>query len=70
MKKSRLDEIIEAIAHRDQMTAAQVRKNIQEAMDAGLNNPDPMVQSAWNAIPKKGEKVTMEEFILYLSSQK
>lgn len=38
-------------------------------MDAALACDDPKIQAKWAAIPKKGEKITLEEFVAYASSK-
>lgn len=56
---------IEALARREQTSAANVRASITEAMMAGWNNPDPKVQAVWKQIPCAGERPTPEELIVW-----
>ncbi len=66
MKKSELDKIIEEIARAHNSTANQVRKEMQLAMDAGQASEDPIIRQRWDAIPRKGNTLSLEEFVEYL----
>ena len=66
MDSPTLRRILEKVAQREHTTVAQVRKEIIETMEEGQRSPDPAVQAAWAAIPRKGEKLTLEEFVAYL----
>lgn len=69
MSESKIERVIRVIAERNHTTPEQVRREMQEAMEEGMNNPDPKVQAAWKKIPHKGEAVTLEEFLEYIASQ-
>lgn len=60
-------DIIRRIARAHHVPEAQVRADMEEAMNAGRNNPDPAVQARWAAFPYAGEKPTIEEFILWVA---
>ena len=66
MDSPKLKRILEQVAQREHTTVAQVRKEILAAMEEGQKNPDPAVQAAWAAIPRRGQKLTLEEFVVYL----
>ena len=55
------------VALKNGVSVSQVRKNIQEALDIGWNNPDPKVQKYWKEIPCKGKKPSIDEVIKYFT---
>ncbi|MDD3250950.1 MAG: sporulation initiation factor Spo0A C-terminal domain-containing protein [Lachnospiraceae bacterium] len=57
--------IFKEIARKEGTTVEAVYQNIQEAIDAGFDNPDPAVQAAWSQIPFSGSRPTPEEVISY-----
>ena len=61
--------IIRRIAQEHNVSEAEVRSEMYEAMNAGRNNPDPKVQARWRTFCFAGEEPTVEEFILWTSSQ-
>ena len=46
----------------------QVRADMQEAMDYGRKNPDPIAQARWKGFHYAGSEPTLEEFILWVAS--
>ena len=66
--QNKLDRIISQIAKANRSTPEKVRKDMQEAMDTAMRNPDPRVQAKWASIPKQGEVLTLEEFVEYMAS--
>ena len=62
-------DIIKRIAREHGVPEAQVRADMQEAMNAGRANPDPAVQARWAAFHYAGTEPTVEEFILWTASQ-
>jgi len=62
-------KIISRVARENNVTEAQVRSDIQEAMDIGRRNTDPIVQASWSAFHYSGVEPTVEEFILWAASQ-
>ena len=65
-----IDEVIAYIAMQEHTTAEIIRAQMADAMEAGQRSTDPNVQALWNAIPRKGAKVTPEELIEYLAGLK
>lgn len=63
-----LDKIIKKIAKQHHTTPEQVRREMEAAMEEPKRSHDPAVQARWNAIPHKGEDVTLEELINYIAS--
>lgn len=69
MKRDKFDTILEQIAKKEHTTKAHVRQEMQKAMDLAMASPDPVIQARWARIPKAGEKLTLEEFVAYVSAQ-
>lgn len=65
MKEFSIQELLEEIAEQEGSTAEEIQCSIQEAIDAGFNNPDPEVQAAWSRVPFSGECPTLEDLIAY-----
>ena len=57
--------IYEKIAEKYNTTPEEVRREMQIAIDAGFDNPDPALQEVWNKMTLKGERHTPEEVINY-----
>lgn len=66
MKANKLDKVLASIATEHHTTVQEVRMEMEYAMHVGQSNPDPAVQAQWNSIPRKGDKLTLEEFIDYI----
>ena len=69
MKKAKSDITIEKVARHNGVSEDEVRREIQTAIDLAMANPDPGVREYWAKIPRKGDKPTPEEAILYISGQ-
>ena len=67
MRKSELDSIICMLAKEKHCTPEYVRRQMQSALDEAFSNPNPSVQAAWNALPTKRIKPSLEEFIEYMA---
>lgn len=65
----KVNRVLAEIALKNGVSVAEVRKEIQAALDEGMKNPDPKVQAYWNSIPRKGDKPTLQEVITHLSNQ-
>lgn len=61
--------IIKQIALENHVSEAQIRADMKEAMEYGRSNPDPNVRAKWAAFAYDGDEPTIEEFILWTSSQ-
>ena len=57
--------IYEKIAEKYNTTPEEVRREMQIAIDAGSDNPDPAVQEEWKKMTLKGKRPTPEEVINY-----
>ena len=65
----RTAQIIVKIARENNISEEQVRADMKEAMEAGRNDPDPIVQAQWEDFRFVGKEPTIEEFILWTSSR-
>ena len=50
--------IYEKIAEKYNTTPEEVRREMQIAIDAGFDNPDPDVQKGWKKMTLKGDRPT------------
>ena len=60
--------IIRRIAQKHGVPEAQIRADLQEAMNAGRSNPSAAVQARWTGFHYAGMEPTAEEFILWSAS--
>ncbi len=68
MPDQKFEAVLTQIARKNNTTKEHVRREMQYAMDMAMASPDPLVQARWAAIPRKGEKLTLEEFVSYMAS--
>ena len=61
--------IYEKIAEKYNTTPEEVRREMQIAIDAGFDNPDPAVQEEWNKMTRKPQRSTPEEVVNYAVKQ-
>ncbi len=64
-----INSILKQIAVKNGVSVAQVRQDIQAALDEGWNSSDEKVRAYWRKIPTKHEKPTLEEVILFLIAE-
>ena len=69
MKDQKLEKVLRSIAKEHHTTPEKVRQEMQLAMEMGMASTDPMVRARWAMIPKKGETLTLEEFVAYLAAE-
>ncbi|MGF7143229.1 hypothetical protein HNQ56_001652 [Anaerotaenia torta] len=65
-RKKGFTHIFERIAAEHNTTVEEVRREMEAAIRAGFNNPDPKVQAQWAKIPRKGDIPTPDELITYV----
>lgn len=58
---------IVGIAKAHNITEAEVRTEMEAAMRAGMENPDPSVQEMWDKLTWRGPEPTVEEFIAWVT---
>lgn len=64
-----INKILKEIAKKNGVSAAQVRQDIQAALDEGWNSSDEKVKAYWRKIPTKHTKPTLEEVFLYIMTE-
>ncbi len=64
-----LKKILKDIAVKNGVSAAQVRRDIQAALDEGWNSDNENVKAYWRKIPAKHGKPTLEEVILFMVNE-
>jgi len=69
MKKSKGAKAISKLARRKGVSEAEIRKEIQIAIDMGMANPDPNARALWEEMMRKGIKPTPDEFIVYMAER-
>ena len=69
MESLKFQRMLEQIARRHNTTVEEVRCQMQLSMDEAQKCSDPAVQARWNAIPRKGAQLTLEEFVDYMAQQ-
>lgn len=60
-------DIIRQMAQEYHVPERQIRTDMEEAINAGRNNPDPAIQARWAAFPCTGREPAVEEFILWVA---
>ena len=68
MPNQKIEAVLAQIARKNNTTKEHVRREMQYAMDMAMDSLNPAVQARWAAVPRKGEKPTLEEFVRYLAS--
>ncbi len=61
-------KVIGRIARAHHRSEAQVRADMEEAMNCGRFHPDPAVRARWASFRYAGAEPTAEEFILWVSA--
>lgn len=61
-------DIIRQVARNHHLPEAQVRADMEEAMNAARSSPDPAVQARLAAFHYAGAEPTLEEFILWAAA--
>lgn len=59
------NDILTRLALQNGVSVPEVRKEIEQAIKAGMENPDPEVREKWRSIPCRGKTPTVEEALDY-----
>ncbi len=64
-------KLLRKIAKEHGVTVEEVRRDMQAAIDATYQNPDRNLMNikAQNAVPRKGEIPTVDEFVGYVAGE-
>ena len=60
-------ELLAMVAKEHGVTAGEVYRDIEIAIEDAMQSTDPEAQRMWAEMPRKGIKPTPEEFIAYMS---
>lgn len=58
-----VNKLLKNMAAKEGTTVEEIRKEMQNAIDAGFANPDPAVKAKWADMWGEGKKPTVDEFI-------
>lgn len=64
--KMDFQKILERIAKENHTTPEEVYREMQIAIDAAYDNPDPEIRKNWETITFKGDRPTPEEVVYSL----
>ena len=64
----KFQKILEQIAKENGSTPDEVYREMQIAIDAGFDNPDPKIQETWKTIPFKGDRPTPEDLVMGITN--
>lgn len=67
--RDKVDKTLRQLADREGLSLEEIRAEIQLAIDAAYDNPDPKVRKEWAKVPFEGERPTAEDVILYVTRQ-
>ena len=65
----RARKTIKELARANGVSEADIRAEMNKAIEVGFSAPDSSVRDAWAASPFNSKKPTPEEFILWCASQ-
>lgn len=63
----KVKKAISKVALKNGVSENEVRAEIQKVIDKCMKNNDPKTMELWKKIPRKGKKLTPEEFIDYMA---
>jgi hypothetical protein len=63
------EKIIQNLALKHGVSTQEIRKEIQLALDEGMNSSDPAVKAYWDKIPKKHGKPDINEVIKFIARE-
>lgn len=66
MRKGKFSKVMGTIGQKEGISATEVEREIQLAIDSGFDNPDEKVQAEWAKITFKGERPTPKEVIEFM----
>ena len=69
MKKSKGAKAIERVAIKNGVSVAEVRREMELAIDEAISSPEPAARSFWEPYIKSGTKPTPEEFIAIVAKK-
>ena len=67
-EQRRAERALEKMANQEGISVAELKENMENAVEIGWNNKDPQVKRYWLRVAK-GKKPTVEEFILFVADE-
>ena len=64
--RKKAEEALRKLAEQEKMNVEEIREEIQRAIDAAYDNPDPKYRKEWSKVPFAGERPTPEDVIMYV----
>lgn len=68
-QRKKASRIIARVAQEQGVSEAEVRAEMENAMNQARLNPDPVVRAHWASFSYAGAEPTIEEFILWAASR-
>ena len=69
MKKPDGAKYLEEVAKNHGISVAEVRREIELAINDAMLSPDPAAQAFWDTYIQSGRAPTLEEFIIYVAER-
>lgn len=69
MEKREFNTVMNTIGKICEISAGEVEREIQLAIDSGFDNPDMKVREEWGKVPFEGERPTVQEVLEYLCKE-
>lgn len=66
MKKKMFKKLLQAVGEAEGLSAEEIEREMQIAIDSGFDNPDVKIKKEWAKVPFKGERPTPQEVIEYI----
>jgi len=67
MANKKIESALRKIAKNNGVSEAEVRREIELAIEDARENPDPGIQAFWKGVPRKGDKPTVEDVIAHIA---
>lgn len=68
MERFMFKKIMQAVGEVEGLSAEEIEREMQIAIDSGFDNPDEKIRKEWTKVPFKGERPMPQEVIEYLYS--
>lgn len=69
MRKNQFEKILKNLAAKYDTSPEEIYREMQLVIDAGFDNPDPIIQSHWRDIPHANARPCPEDVIGYIAMQ-
>ena len=68
MMMEKASAVIRSIAQKNHCSKDEVRKEMETAIQAGYENPDPEIRAMWATSPFANRQPTPEEFLIFCTA--